>query len=209
MNWKDIKNTTPAIPSSAAVRHLARLHLERLTDTFQMWHEAAPSGYLRRVRGRYWLAFLCLRFTGARIGEVLRIDDRVDIDYERAEIHIANRVNDMVPELLRTIPVPNDFVARLLAYLGEFPQMRGRVFALDQGNFRREFYRRAQEAAIPRQLSHPHILRHTRAIELLEAGVPVTLVQDILGHTLPSTTAIYLRRTDLAVKTILSDKGLL
>ena len=46
---------------------------------------------------------------------------------------------------------------------------------------------------IPKELAHPHILRHTRAIELLRAGVPVTVVQDLLGHSALTTTAVYLR----------------
>ena len=87
--------------------------------------------------------------------------------------------------------------------------MRGKVFALDQGNFRREFYRRAEEADIPRPLSHPHILRHTRAVELLQAGVPLNAVQDLLGHVLTSTTVIYLQRSEVTVRKILQDKGLL
>ncbi|CAD7775508.1 Tyrosine recombinase XerD [Candidatus Methanoperedenaceae archaeon GB37] len=55
------------------------------------------------------------------------------------------------------------------------------------------FYERAKEADIPKDLAHPHILRHTRAIELLRAGVPVTIVQDLLGHSALTTTAVYLR----------------
>ena len=37
----------------------------------------------------------------------------------------------------------------------------------------------AEEAGIPKELGQPHILRHTRAIELLRAGVPVSIVQNI------------------------------
>ena len=87
--------------------------------------------------------------------------------------------------------------------------MKGRVFTLDQGNFRRKFYRRAEEANIPRELSHPHILRHSRAVELLQAGVPLITVQQLLGHTLSSTTAVYLQCPGIAAKKILNEKGLL
>lgn len=191
------------------VRHLNDVQIDRLMDAFAVWHDSAASGYIRRVRGRYRLAFLLLRYTGARIGEILRVDDTADIDFQTCEVKIAVRMPAEMRQALRTVPLPRDVVAAVLRYLEEFPGMQGRVFALDQGNFRREFYRRAEEAKIPRQLSHPHILRHTRAIEMLRAGVPLTVVQDILGHVLSSSTTVYLQRREVVIRGILKDRGLL
>lgn len=37
----------------------------------------------------------------------------------------------------------------------------------------------------------PHALRHTLATRLLESGVPLTEVADVLGHETIDTTAIY------------------
>ena len=195
--------------AGAGVRHLDDVQLDRLMEAFAIWHDAAASSYIRRVRGRYRLAFLLLRYTGARLGEVLRVDDASDIDYEGCEVRIAVRMPAAMRQALRTVPLPPDVVASVLDYLNEFPAMQGRVFALDQGNFRREFYRRAEEARIPRPLSHPHILRHTRAIEMLRAGVPLTVVQDILGHVLSSSTTVYLQRPEVIIRRILKDRGLL
>lgn len=38
---------------------------------------------------------------------------------------------------------------------------------------------------------HPHVFRHTRAMHLLEAGVPLVYIRDILGHNDVNTTEIY------------------
>ena len=40
---------------------------------------------------------------------------------------------------------------------------------------------------------HPHSLRHTRAIHMLEAGIPLVYIRDILGHENINTTEIYAR----------------
>ena len=42
------------------------------------------------------------------------------------------------------------------------------------------------------QLS-PHVLRHSRAMHLYDAGVPLPYIRDILGHVDLSTTDIYAR----------------
>jgi molybdate transport system regulatory protein len=66
-----------------------------------------------------------------------------------------------------------------------------------------------KKAHIDKKLAHPHTLRHTRAIELLKAQVPVTIVQQILGHASLSTTAMYLRYSASETRRILKDRGVI
>ena len=45
---------------------------------------------------------------------------------------------------------------------------------------------------IPEKIS-PHVFRHSRAMHLLQAGVNLVYIRDILGHVSIQTTEIYAR----------------
>lgn len=50
-----------------------------------------------------------------------------------------------------------------------------------------------------RQAISPHMLRHTKAMHLLQAGNPLVVIRNILGHTDVKTTEIY-ARADMEMK---------
>jgi len=45
-------------------------------------------------------------------------------------------------------------------------------------------------AEVPERV-HPHLFRHTRAMDLYRAGMPLSYVADFLGHVSVNTTGIY------------------
>ncbi len=197
--------------SGSALNFLTEEQINRLIATFQSWYDDKNmSNTKRRIRGRYWLVFLTLRFTGARISEVINIKHE-DIDFRNAEIRLITlkRHNPKKKGQYRIIPVPSSLTSEIANYIVEYPHMRDKVFKIDRSNFNKVFKERCLEAGIPRDLAHPHILRHTRAIELLRAGVPVMIVQDLLGHSALTTTAIYLKISGQEAKGILREKGLI
>ena len=52
-----------------------------------------------------------------------------------------------------------------------------------------------EECQINKKVS-PHNLRHSFATHLVECGLNLRAIQDILGHMRPETTAIYTRLTE-------------
>jgi integrase/recombinase XerD len=60
------------------------------------------------------------------------------------------------------------------------------------GKYLRQATHRHADKMFPDRL-HPHMLRHSKALHLLESGVNLIYIRDILGHVSVTTTEIYLR----------------
>jgi site-specific recombinase XerD len=193
------------------IEYLSEEQLNNLIARFQDFYDRAKGTKTARIRGRYFLIFLFLRFTGARISEVAGIDDQADIDYRSGDVTLAvlKRRKPNKRDLRKMLPVPLQAVNELARYLAQYPEMKGKVFKVDRSNFFRIFQKLACDSGIPEALAHPHVLRHTRALEMVRAGVPLTIVQRILGHSNLNTTAIYLQFSGQEAKTILKDRGLI
>ncbi len=192
-------------------QYLSESQINALINSFQSWFDQKDiSDTKRRIRGRYWLVFLTLRFTGARISEVINIKPD-DIDFRNAEIRLITlkRHNPKKKGVYRIIPVPANLTGEIASYIAQYPHMKDKAFKVDRSNFNKVFKELCIESNIPQELAHPHILRHTRAIELLRAGVPVTIVQDLLGHSALTTTAVYLKMSGQEAKGIMREKGLI
>ena len=106
-------NGLPVPRSGSAVEYLSESQLNALTEAFQKWHDTAPSEKQWRLRGRHWLTYLVLRFTGARLGEVVGsedksfrgLDDLQDVDFRQGEIRLVTLKRGAKKRPSRIIPV--------------------------------------------------------------------------------------------------------
>lgn len=168
------------------VKHLDPDQLRALTDAFQLWSGGAVSPARKRSRVRLWLLFLLIRYGALKLGEAIAVDDRTDFNFPRSELNVRG-------DHARTIQLPKE-ISKEIEKLFDDPitmSLRGDVFKLDQGFVRRKFYQRADECRIPRELVNPRVIRHSRAVELLRGGLPIKVVQSILGHQSANLTAQY------------------
>ena len=193
------------------IDYLNEKQLKILTAKFKIFCCNAPGPRTARVRGRYFLIFLFLRYTGARISEVTGINDQSDVDYRSGDVVMAvlKRHNPNKKRMRKMVPVPLRAVNILARYLAQYPEMKGKAFSVDRSNFFVIFKKLALECGFPKTLAHPHVLRHTRAMEMVRAGVPLTIVQHVLGHANLNTTAVYLQFSGQEAKAILKDRGLI
>jgi integrase len=202
---KPYNNHLPLNNQKTNISYLSPDQLDKLTESFLEYYE--ESERYRKARGRLWIVYLFLRYTGARLNEVLGINDTTDIDFRNNEVKIATLKQKK--QIFRIVPIHIKAISELMLYLSQYPYMKGKIFKITDRGFQLGFKNVCQIAKIPLELSHPHILRHTRAIELLRSSVPVTIVKDLLGHSSLNTTAIYLRMSAQEAKMILKDKGLI
>jgi molybdate transport system regulatory protein len=183
------------------IKYLDGNGLALLTDSFRSWRDEARDDRTRISRHRVWLVFLLLRWSGARLGEVLALDDMGDLDLERGMVRFGGEGDAQE----REVALPS-FLLKELGKSFASPglqDLRGEIFRLDQGFVRRKFSEQETRSGLQRELLNPRVLRHSRAVELLRMGVPLKAVQAVLGHSTPLMTSVYCDFSEDALRQII------
>jgi integrase/recombinase XerC len=161
-------------------------------DVDRLLREAERHGNKRNLA-----ILLTLRHTGLRVGELcnLRLGD-VAISERKGEVLVRGGKGNKD----RTVPLNNDVRRALAAYREARPTVAtDRFFVGQRGaplqpqgvqQVVAKYARRAGLAGIT-----PHVLRHTFAKHVLDAGEDLATVQRLLGHERLETTAIYTQPT--------------
>lgn len=136
---------------------------------------------------------------GLRACEVgmLRVED---VDLDRSRIRIDRAKHSQGGEYL----LQPDEVKAIKAWLKEkngkipwlFPSQRRTPISRRTLDYSIKFY--GEKADLPINKRHFHVLRHSIAVHLLEAGADIRFVQDWLGHTNIQSTVIYAQITNRA-----------
>jgi molybdate transport system regulatory protein len=191
------------LAGSDTTRCLDALQLQRLEESFRRWAESSKNSSLQWSRKRILLIFLLIRYTGARLNEVLNLDPLLEIDCDHHIVHLRKSVTDGNASG-REVQIPELLSAEIRETLQELQlkKLQGKIFKVDQGHVRRKFYARAETAGIPRESGTPEIIRRSRAVELMQSNVPLPVVQKILGHSTPNLAASYVEFSDDEIREV-------
>jgi integrase/recombinase XerD len=153
---------------------------------------------------KYRMILMTAYSAGLRISEVVNLQVS-DIDSQRMVIRIrqAKRNKDrytMLSPVLLQMLRHWWVAARPTSYLypSRSPDRPSRVTTIQDA------CKEAEENAGLDKTVRPHTLRHSFATHLLEAGTDLRVIQELLGHSSPRTTAIY---THVSTKLISQTKS--
>jgi molybdate transport system regulatory protein len=184
-------------------RCLDTAQLNRLEQSFRDWARDSIRSDVRLSRQRILLIFLLIRYTGARLNEVLALNPFQDIDLDR-QIVIFGRSEAGIDRPVREVHLLEMLVQEIRRALegGAFKEVLERLFQVDFGHIRRKFYERAQACGFAKELGGPDALRRSRAVELLKNNMPLPVVQRILGHSTPNLTAAFVAFSDTDIQKV-------
>jgi site-specific recombinase XerD len=145
--------------------------------------------------------------TGARVSEIIGVRV-IDVVLDSAAcVHLRGKGRKQ-----RSVPLWKTTVQEIRAWLRLNPTLRGEAALLPnrdgQAMSRSNVAQRlklavarasAQEPSLLKKHVSPHVLRHTTAMHLLQAGVPFNVISLWLGHESATTTHRYVE-ADLAMK---------
>lgn len=158
------------------------------------------------------LAVALMVTTGVRVHEAVSIRCR-DIDMPGRSMRLVGKGRRE-----RQVFLPNDWIASLTSAYLEARSSLGiqhsrllfnlRCEPLSPPAMRSRLAKAAEAAGISQRVT-PHMLRHTAATQLIEAGVDIRYIQRLLGHASLSTTEIYTHVSDRALRRVVSDADIL
>ena len=179
------------------VRCLDPVQMSRLEQSFRSWTDGALRADVRLSRRRILLIFLLIRYTGAKLNEVLTLRPFQDIDFKH-HIVFLGRTEKKNGRPQREVQIPEVLSEEIRSLLDDpaFKKYLGSVFKVDPGHVRRKFYEQALASGFPPSMGSPESIRRSRAVELMQSNMPLPVVQRMLGHSTPSVTASYVAFSD-------------
>jgi site-specific recombinase XerD len=132
--------------------------------------------------------------TGARVGELIGLN-RNDIDFKTGLVTLRGKGGKM-----RVVPAGNFVIEKIEEWLevrkdptdAVFTSLSGKRLSVRQ--IRNVLNSVVRGASLETHLS-PHTMRHSFATHMLDHGVDIRIVQELLGHVSLSTTQIYTHMT--------------
>ncbi len=168
---------------------LDTVQLNQLEQSFREWVKRSPRRDIRLSHKRILLIFLLIRYTGAKLNEVLALDPFNDINHDRQSILFRN-TDSGIEVNPRQVQISEALSREIQSTLADpiFRDSLQNLFGIDPGFVRRKFYERAKACGFFKGLGGPEMIRRARAVELMQSNMPLPAVQMLLGHSTPNLT---------------------
>ncbi len=171
---------------------LDSIRLSELEQSFRNWAKEASRSDVRMARYRILIIFLLIRYTGAKLSEVLNLDPFQDIDVGTYTISFGRRSGEP-GRFLRKVHLPEAVCREIQGMMTgpDFKKASPDLLRVDPGFVRRKFYERAEACGFAKALGAPELLRRSRGVELIGNNMPLPAVQMMLGHATPNPISSY------------------
>ena len=162
------------------------------------------------LRDRFFM--ILLYDTGARIQEILDLRLK-DLHFQDQPpcIYLTGKGSKTraVPLMDKTIAHLKEYMKRFhpkghtnqdeLLFYTQIKGIQGRMSDDNVSSFLKKYAQAARQICpdVPARI-HAHLFRHTRAMHLYQAGIPLSYIKDFLGHVSINTTDIY-ASTDISM----------
>ncbi|MDA8135549.1 MAG: TOBE domain-containing protein [Desulfobacteraceae bacterium] len=166
--------------------------LHELEQSFRNWAGEPLRSDVRMARQRILIIFLLIRYTGAKLSEVLNLDPFRDIDVETYSVSFGRLAGESGrPQ--RKVHLAEAVCREIQGMMAasSFKAASAGLLQVDPGFVRRKFYERAQACGFAKALGAPELLRRSRAVELIGNNMPLPAVQMMLGHSTPNPVSSY------------------
>ena len=148
------------------------------------------------------MLFLLLYETGGRVSEVIALRF-MDVDYETRRVKLITLKQKTEKQVFRHLLITKNLLS-LIKERRSVLNLSEEDFILTRKHTRRPITRHGVGFLLKKEIrrllgenyiykAHPHALRHTRAIHLLDSGMNIMLLKNFLGHANIANTLIYLR----------------
>lgn len=193
--WQNIRSIRKKKGASKTMTYLS-------TDGIKLLLEQIPNKSRESIRD---LAMLTLLYdTGCRVQELINLKPScVRFEYP-CYIRVTGKGNKQ-----RDIPLKERQLGFLQQYMDKyslnrvecqerelfFNRVRGKLTTAGVTYILKKYAdeaRKENSSLIPKQIS-PHIIRHSKAMHLLQGGLNLVYIRDFLGHVSIQTTEIYAR----------------
>lgn len=169
-------------------------------------NDVGPDDVARHHSCREVALFELMFSSGMRVSEISNLSTDA-VDLIRASVLVKGKGSKE-----RIIPIPGKQVCVALA---KYSAIRDKVYPQSKFFFANRQGKRLSEQSIRIALARltkaagvtrmtPHVFRHTVATMLLEQGVDIRFIQNLLGHSSIATTTIYLHVNQKSQRDILT-----